>query len=282
MAQERQIEIALSNSFGFGGTNASIIFRAPPDDRGAGSRVLAVACAASLALLVASCVARRGVSPVAGSCAARLDRARARSPARRARWWCRAAATEQVAGALLHAGVIARCLRASRAAAWRPAGEGRCAPPSSPSPPAPACAQVLAVLRTAQAGAAPADHPRRADRAADHRRCCEPRRRLTGESPVPEEGSVLPRDLCLRVGRRPAPRCSTAPRAAMDGRSTGLGQPRARTCRWPRPREALILASIVERETAQARGAAARRRRLPEPAAARHAAAIRPDRRLCA
>ena len=30
-AQERQIRTVLSNSFGFGGTNASVIFRAPPD-----------------------------------------------------------------------------------------------------------------------------------------------------------------------------------------------------------------------------------------------------------
>jgi 3-oxoacyl-[acyl-carrier-protein] synthase II len=29
-AQERKIEVALSNSFGFGGTNASIVFRAAP------------------------------------------------------------------------------------------------------------------------------------------------------------------------------------------------------------------------------------------------------------
>ena len=29
-AQQRNIKIALSNSFGFGGTNASIIFRAAP------------------------------------------------------------------------------------------------------------------------------------------------------------------------------------------------------------------------------------------------------------
>jgi len=28
MAQDRRIKVALSNSFGFGGTNASIIFRA--------------------------------------------------------------------------------------------------------------------------------------------------------------------------------------------------------------------------------------------------------------
>jgi 3-oxoacyl-[acyl-carrier-protein] synthase II len=28
-AQERRIEVALSNSFGFGGTNASILFRKP-------------------------------------------------------------------------------------------------------------------------------------------------------------------------------------------------------------------------------------------------------------
>ena len=29
-AQERKIEVALSNSFGFGGTNASIVFKAAP------------------------------------------------------------------------------------------------------------------------------------------------------------------------------------------------------------------------------------------------------------
>ena len=74
---------------------------------------------------------------------------------------------------------------------------------------------------------------------------------LTGVAPAPPEGSVLPETYEVRRGDDR----SAVLRRMMDARDKllagALGAPPRRTCRYQSPEEAVILASIVEKETAK-------------------------------
>ena len=98
-----------------------------------------------------------------------------------------------------------------------------------------------------------------------------------------------PRAACCRtpistsLGDQRARSSSTRMQRAMDaGAGAAWASARARPAARRARARRVILASIVEKETARADERAAHRRRLSRPAAARHEAAGRSDRGLCA
>ena len=102
---------------------------------------------------------------------------------------------------------------------------------------------------------------------------------LTGAAPVPAEGRCCP-TATLSARREPG----GGARADADGddqdarRSSGPSA--SGNCLVNSQQEAMILASIVEKETGKAVRAADGRRRLFQPPADRHEARCRPDRHL--
>ena len=104
---------------------------------------------------------------------------------------------------------------------------------------------------------------------------------LVGDAgPVPQEGTLLPETYLFTRGETRAHLLAKMARGAghVPGRAMGQAAPPA--CRWPSMREAMILASIVEKETGAAGGAPPCRRRLRQPAEDRHAAADRSHHHL--
>ena len=103
---------------------------------------------------------------------------------------------------------------------------------------------------------------------------------LLGEPGRHPEGLFFPDTYLYGKGTRDIEILRTGPRTHAQGTRRQRGRPRQTDLPLQDAYEALILASIVERETGLADGAAAHRRRVRRAPASRHAPADRPDRDL--
>ena len=138
---------------------------------------------------------------------------------------------------------------------------------------------MLDLLQHGRPVAAAADHAR--GNAVDHRPGEAGRDpELTGAAPLPAEGTVLPDSYGYQRGET---RAAVLERMtdAMDKELAALWAKRKPTARSStKPQEAVILASIVEKETGKAGRAADGRRGLLQPPADRDEARCRPDGHL--
>ena len=96
---------------------------------------------------------------------------------------------------------------------------------------------------------------------------------------LPPEGSLLPETYQFNRGDTRAEIVARMTQA-MDDAMAELWPKRAKDLPLATPEEAVILASIVEKETGDCGGAAAGRRRVRQPPAPGHAAAVRSDGHL--
>ena len=147
---------------------------------------------------------------------------------------------------------------------------------------APSCSTRSRSSRVGRSASCARRSPR-SRHSSTRRRASQRRRQSCARSAMPAAHpgrTVLSRHVSVWQGharhRHPAP----GARPHAQGTRRGVGAAPGRTCRSRTPYEALILASIVERETGIADERAAHRRRVRRTPAARHAAADRSDRDL--
>ena len=106
------------------------------------------------------------------------------------------------------------------------------------------------------------------------------RTNLTGDiTEVPPEGSLLP-ETYIRRGMTRAEFLERMQQQAAGPRRRRCGSKRQPGLPFETPEEAIVLASIVEKETGRARRARARCGRVHEPAAQEHAPAVGSDHSL--